>query len=238
MSGNVVVWGTSIAPASSSLRWRVDSDANLRITSDGDIRNAFIPPEQVVYNRIDSDSNLRVDSDGNQRVTIDGLAGPEYFQSDTVTADGGEPFEFSHTSNPWQPDSQGGECVFRWAFVMLSWSMAATVQVSFIVDGQSDDITLPNGDVLSMVTSTFVLPQQDGQLERVVQIFPIPLIRRVLRNGVEVSRFYLRGEQLQIEIASTGALGVGELMLDGVQVDVEPVRKAEYPSGALAVASP
>jgi hypothetical protein len=238
MSGNVVIWGTSIAPASSSLRWRTDSDGNIRITSEGDIRNAYIAPSQIVNNRVDSDGNLRVDSDGDQRVTIDGLQGPQYYQSDTVTADGGEPFEFSHTDNPWQPDSQGGENIFRWAFVTVSWSMAAQMQISPIVDGQVEDITLPNGDVLSLVLSTFSLPQQDGSLQRQVQVFPVPLVRRVLRNGVEISRFYLRGERLQLIVESVGALGVGELMVDGIQVDVEPLRKAIYPAGALAVASP
>lgn len=228
---NTVLWGTNIATAQSATRWRQTSEDDLRVTDSGDIRLAFIPPSQVIFDRITSVGDQRVTSEGDDRVTIDGLQGPQYFQTANVTTDGGEPFEFSDTTNPWQPDAQGGECVFRWAYVTLSWSMGAAVRLSALVDGSGDDVTLENGDVMEMVRSTFVLPQQSGALNRKTAMFPVPLVQRILAQGDsdnEVSRGYIRGQRLQLLIESTGALGTGELILEGVQVDLEPVRKATY----------
>ena len=231
---NQVIWGTSIAPASFSLRRRATSEGDLRVTSDGSVRVAYVAPAQIIFLRKTSAGDQRVTSAGDRRVTIDGLAGPQYFQTANVTTDGGEAFEFLHTTNPWQPDAQGGEAVFKWAYITLAWSMSATIRISAIVDGSADDLTLPNGDVAELVRSTFALAQQGGSLQRQVAVFPVPLVRRVLRNGIELTRVNLRGQQLQLIIESTGPLGVGELQLDGVQCDVEPVRKATY----LTVQSP
>lgn len=232
---NTVIWGTSLAPASFSTRQRATSEGDLRVTSDGDIRIAYVPPPQVIFLRKDSDGNQRVTSAGDRRVVINGLQGPQYFQTANVTTDGGEPFEFSHTTNPWQPSgggaeptAQGGESVFKWAYVTLSWSMSATIRLSGIVDGSDQDITLDNGDVVQNIRTSFVLAQQGGSLQRQTAMFPIPLLRRTLRGDNEVLRVALRGQRLQLLIESTGALGVGELMLEGVQVDFDRVRKAIY----------
>ncbi len=227
---NVVVWGTSIAPTSASLRRRITSAGDLRVTDDGSLRKAFVAPSQVIFLRKTAAADQRVTDDGSRRITIDGLMGPQYFQTDNVPSDGGEPFNFSHTTQPWQPDEQGGEALFRWAFVDFSWSMSGTIRIAPIVDGSSDDITLPNGDVLSMVRSTFVLPQAAGSLQRTVAMFPVPLVQRTLRAGVEVSRWYLSGQRLQLIVESTGPLGIGELMLEGLQVDTQPIRKRNYQS--------
>ena len=227
---NVVVWGTSIAPVSSALRRRITSAGDLRITDSGDLRKAFVPPSQVIFLRKTAAAEQRVTDGGDRRITIDGLMGPQYFQTDNVPSDGGEPFSFSHTTQPWQPDAQGGEALFRWAFIDVSWSMSGTIRISPIVDGSSDDLTAPNGDVLSMVRSTFVLPQAGGSLQRTVAMFPVPLVQRVLRAGVEINRAYLSGQRLQLIVESTGPLGVGELMLEGLQVDTQPIRKRTYQS--------
>lgn len=223
---NQVIWGTSIAPASFSLRRRATSEGDLRVTSDGAVRVAYVAPPQIVFLRKTSAGDQRVTSDGARRVTIDGLAGPQYFVTADVTTDGGEPFEFTHTTNPWQPDAQGGEAVFKWAYVTLAWSMSATIRLSAIVDGNGEDIVFDNGDIGELVRSTFTLEQQGGSLQRKVAVFAVPLMYRIMRSGAEVSRMNLRGEQLQLVIESTGPLGVGELQLDGLQVDVKPVRKA------------
>ncbi len=225
---NLVVWGTGIAPAEFSLRRRVTSEGDQRVTSEGDIRVCFVPSAQIVYDRVTSEGDQRVTSAGDDRVVDYGLTGPQYFQTDNVTTDGGEPFEFSNETNPWQPAAQGGECVFEWAYVTLSWSMAATVRLSAYADNDRDPTTLPDGSTLENVRSTFVLDQQSGNLNRVSAVFPVPLVRRIVTDGEEVSRWYLRGERLTITIESTGPLGVGELLLEGIQCDYEVVRKAIY----------
>jgi hypothetical protein len=62
----------------------------------------------------------------------------------------------------------------------------------------------------------------------VSQVFPVPLVRRQMRNGIEIARWNLRGERLAVAIETTGPLGVGELMLEGIEVEFTPVRKATY----------
>ena len=230
---NVLLFGTSLATAAPQQPRRITSEGDHRITSQGDFRAAMFVSADVIFHRLTSAGDRRLTSEGDVRITT-GLEGPLYFQIDNVTSDGGLPFSLYHETNPWQPDAQGGESVFRWGFLSVSSSMSATIRVSPIVDGSADNITLPNGDVLELVRTTFTVPQVLGILERVSTVVPIPLVRRILRAGVEVGRFYLRGERLQLVIESIGALGVGEFMIDGLQVDVEPVRKAMYPAGVLS----
>lgn len=225
---NLVVWGTGIAPEEFSLRRRVTSEGDLRVTSENDIRVCLVAPSQIVYDRITSEGDQRVTSEGDLRVVDYGLSGPQYFKTDNVTTDGGEPFQFSHETNPWQPSAQSGECLFQWAYVTLSWSLGATIRLSAFADNDDEPMSLPNGATLDNVRSTFVLTQQVGNLNRVSAVFPVPLVRRVLQDDVEVSRWYLRGERLTITVESTGPLGVGELMLDGIEVEYEAVRKAIY----------
>lgn len=225
---NIVVWGTGIAPAEFALRRRATSEGDLRVTSEDDIRVCLVAPARVVYYRTTSEGDQRTTSAGDNRVIQSGLTGPQYFQTSDVTDDGGEAFAFLNEMNPWQPDAQGGECVFEWAFVTLSWSLGATIRLSAKVDGDDDSQVLPNGDTLENVRSVFTLTQQDGNYNRVSAVFPIPLVRRVVRSGTEISRWYLRGERLGITVESTGPLGVGELMLEGVEVQYEVVRKAIY----------
>ncbi len=222
------IWGTGIAPVSSSLRRRVTSEGDLRATTDGDIRVASIAPLRVEFIRITDGGFRRITSDGFVRITRDGLQGPQYFQTSQVTSDGGEPFGFTWSSGPWQPSAQGGENVFAWAWMTFSWSMGAAIRVTPIVDDETGDLDLPDGSVLQTVRSTFQLPQQGASLQRISQEFPVPLVRRVSKNGIEKARYYMRGQRLELLVESTGQLGAGELMLDGIQVDVQPVRRAKY----------
>lgn len=228
------LWGTGIAPEATLQRRRITSAGDVRVTSQGDVRVATIPSPQVIFLRTTSVGDQRVTKAGERRITIDGLLGPQYFQTDNVPTDGGEQFEFRYITNAWQPPDedegsiQGSETLFIWADVALSWSMSATVRLSALVDGEDDAIALPNGDSLEHVPSTFTLPQQAGNLNRLSRVFTIPLVRRIVRGGVEVARWYLRGERLQILLESTGPLGVGELQLDGIEVEFESVQKAEY----------
>ena len=78
------------------------------------------------------------------------------------------------------------------------------------------------------LTPTFQLAQQGGALQRVSQVFAVPLARVMMRDGAEVTRVYTRGQRLQLTIESTGPLGVGECMLEGIEVEFESVRKSIY----------
>ena len=228
----VQLWGTGIAPA--ALSRRITSQGDIRVTSEGDVRVASSPPAQAIYLRKTSQGDQRVTSQGDRRITVDGLLGPNYLKTVNLTSDGGQPFGFSYETNPWQPKdpkadkTQGGEHAFSWAYVTVSWSMSGTIRLTPFVDGVLSPVLLPDGSDVETVPSTFVLTQQPGNLNRVSQVFPCPIVRRKVRGGVEVARWYLRGERLQLLIESTGPLGVGELMVEGIEVSSEPVQKAEY----------
>lgn len=230
---NIPVWGTSIQPAEFALRRRCTSEGDLRVTSAGDQRVAFIPPSQILFGRITSEGDRRVTSEGDRRVVLQGLSGPEYFQTAEVTSDGLEPFGCRLTTAAWQPSGQGGECLFYWAFVTVSWSMAAILRVTPSVDGSDGTLVVPGG-VIETVRSTFRLEQAavgTQGLQRQSRVLAIPLVRRKVRSSTQraFTRFQLRGQRLQLTIESTGPLGVGELMLDGIEVSFQPVRKADYP---------
>ena len=225
-----LLWGTSITPDGSNFADRITSAGDLRVTSSGDVRSVSVPGLPIVYDRATAEGDIRVTAEGDIRVVIYGLLGPQYFESSNATSDGGEAFAFQFTTNPWQPQAQGGECVFAWAYLAFSYSLGVTVQVTPVVDGDSSTLTMDDGSTLAPITSSFTFAQQTGNLQRLQTVVAVPLVRVHTRNGDEVNRFYLRGERLQLVIQSTGPLGVGELTLDGIEVEFEPVRKAIYPN--------
>lgn len=223
-----LLWGIGTPPPQYLLRRRITTEGDIRITPDLDVRVAYKAPVAVLRARATMDADGRITMDGNTRVINSGVVGASYLASSNATTDGGEPFRFQYFTNPWQPSAQGGENVFAWAIVTISWSLAATIRVQPIVDGLTDDVVLENGDLVEVIRPVFNLAQQNAALQRVSQVFMVPLVRRITRAGVEVSRFYLRGERIQFLVESTGALGTGELLLEGIELEFEPVRKAIY----------
>lgn len=161
---------------------------------------------------------------------VPAASAPRYFETADAAQDGGVLFGVRYVTAPWQPTAQGGENVFVWLYLTFSWSMAATIRVSPYCDGNAGAVTLEDGSTLEIVEPLFTLPQAGGSLQRQTGIFPIPLVRRHIRDGVEIARYSLRGQRLQFAISSTGPLGVGECMLEGAQVDYRPVRKSIYPT--------
>lgn len=204
----IPVWGTGIGPGAILLVRRITSQGDLRVTSEGDVRVAQVQSTVLL---------------------------PKLFQTDNVTTDGGEAFGFRYQTNPFQPAGpegqiQGGESTFKWAYFTFSWSMAAQIRVTPYADGSQEQVALNAEDTLEILPSTFNLNQQGGVLSRVSRVFPVPILQRIVRGGVDVNRFNLRGERIQFLIESLGDLGVGELMLEGIELESEPVRKASYPS--------
>ena len=222
-----ILWGTALN-AGAVQRRRMTSDYHTRVTSEGDTRVVSVLATEVLFYRKTSAGDRRVTSEGDRRLLASGTAGPPYFATAAVTMDGGEPFAFAYTTDPWQPDAQAGECLFQWVYLTLSWSMAATVRVTALVDGASETITLSDGSTLVPISPTFQLAQQGGDYQRISQVFAIPLVRAHVRNGVEVTRVYERGQRVALTIESTGPLGVGELMLEGIEMEFEVIRKSIY----------
>lgn len=226
----IVVWGTASPSGAVLSGLRVTATGDVRVTSDGDRRIVNRGPAIVTAVRITFDGDTRVTFDGDRRVVLMGPQGPQYFKTDNVTADGGVPFGFKYRTLPWQPADQTEESVFYWANISISWSMSAVIRLTPFVDDISEPIVLDDGSTLSNVPVVFTLDQQGGTMQRRVAVFPVPLLRRQVAAGVELNRWALRGQRLQFLIESTGALGVGELLLEGDAIKYENVRKAIYAS--------
>lgn len=222
-----ILWGTALNDGAVQRR-RCTSDYHTRVTSDGDTRVVQVLAVDLLFYRKTSAGDRRVTSEGDRRLIASGAVGPRYYATAAVTTDGDEAFAFLFETNDWQPDAQGGESLFSWAYITLSWSMAATVRITPVIDGSSASVTLPDGAIMQTITPIFQLEQQSGSYQRVSQVFAVPLARAMVRDGVEVTRVYQRGQRLRLTIESTGPLGVGELMLEGIEVEVEPVRKSIY----------
>lgn len=227
---NTVLWGTAIAPANRTLRRWATDQGDLMVTDEDDQIVFFQAPTKVTYFWDTDLGALIVTDQGDNLVFVAGDSGPAYFENSDVTSDGTEPFGFRFQTNPWQPQAQGGESIFYWAYVSVSWSMAATLRVTPTVDGKPIIQTLADGTAVAVIRPTFDLAQQGGTLQRKTTIFPVPLAQQYVKNGRVFTRTALRGERLQLLIESTSPLGVGELLVNGIQVDYEAVRKAMYPA--------
>lgn len=225
---NIPLWGTAIAPADRTLRRWATDEGDLMVTDEGDQIMFFKAPTKVTYFLSTDEGDNLVTDQGDNIVVILGDAGPAYYKTSEVTNDGSEPFGFVFQTNPWQPEAQGGECLFSWAFIAVAWSMSGTIRVTPTVDGKAITQTLDDGTVVSTIRPTFDLDQQEGSLQRVNRIFPVPLAVQYVKDGAVFTRTALRGERLQLLVESVSDLGVGELMINGIQVEYEPVRKATY----------
>jgi hypothetical protein len=256
-----LIWGIGSPPPYFLLRRRMTSEGDLRITTDLDVRIAYKAPVAVVLPRATMADDIRTTMGGDRRTLLSMAVGASYLVASDDTADGGEPFRFQYQTNPWQPSAQGGENVFAWAVITMSWSAGGTIRVQPIVDGAVADTIVSSitttayerqteaGDVrttmngsrriayavtsgsdtlVETIRPVFTLDQQGASLQRVSQTFMVPLVRRVTRDGAEISRYNLRGERIQFLIESTGVLGTGEIMLEGIELIFTPVRKAIY----------
>lgn len=156
---------------------------------------------------------------------------PAYWQAASVTADGGVAFGLRAESNILCPAGLGGECIFAWAYVTVTANAGATLRVTPVIDGSTAMPVVPNGSLV-LVTPTFVVPQLTG--ERVTTTFPVPMTVRLLNgSGVEQSRWYCRGAQAQVRVESVGAIGAGDVILDGVEFEYAVVRRSLYPTVAV-----
>lgn len=155
--------------------------------------------------------------------------------------DDGTAFDISALSNwirPFSGQSTGysslpaSDAVFYDAYVTITWSMAVVLRFTPILDESPDSElftpAMPLGGSLVILEPELTLaPPDDG---RTTQTFRIPLMRKVLdAAGVEQGRNYLVGTRLRFGVTSVGGLGAGDLILDGVEIEVESVDDA-YPS--------
>lgn len=154
---------------------------------------------------------------------------PSLWQTSRGTTDGGTAFAIRALSDPLRPVGAGGECLFCFAHLTITATMAAQLRVTPVVDGVAAPVPLSGGEV-QLVTPIVTIAQQSGSpAQRRTTTVAIPLVKRVADTaGRERGRWFLRGEALQLLIESIGPLGAGELFLDGVEIEHEVVRRSLY----------
>lgn len=135
--------------------------------------------------------------------------------------DDGVAFNVSGRSNWIQPALGGGMCAFYDAFVSITWTMAAVLRFKPVVDQNADSITWLEGTLDIVETDITLAAPGDGQ--RVSQTFRIPLKRKVMVDDEELTRNDLVGTRMQLTFESVDGLGVGDLILDGCEVEYEQV---------------
>jgi len=136
--------------------------------------------------------------------------------------DAGAAYDFVAES-VWVPAHPGvTDYAFYAVFVTLTWTMPVTVVVSAQVDADLASETIngwsfaPLGPALTLTSSG----------TRQTQTFEFPMMTTMTRGGKEVSRNAMRGRRARIRIESTGGVGAGTLIVDGVGIDREPLNES------------
>jgi len=111
---------------------------------------------------------------------------------------------------PVAPAGPGGEAIFTALYVVLTATMAASVQVTPIVDG------------VELATQTITL---SAQASRKTTHHELGLSVALLEGATEVARFAARGTWFQARI-SVSALAAGDLIVDGLALEHEVVRES------------
>lgn len=145
--------------------------------------------------------------------------GPKVYEGRVGTTDDGTAFGVYAKTRPIQPGDTSGETVFSAFFLAITWTMAAVIRVTPIVDGIAYDGTGDTTDERRTITLT-------AQDTRKSQTFLLPMMRRLLDPvdpDITISKFFFRGTRVQALIETIGELGDGDLIFDEVVVEAKPV---------------
>jgi hypothetical protein len=121
--------------------------------------------------------------------------------------------------NEMAPAGQGGECLFAALYLTVSHSMATTLRVVPILDGER----------LEDMAKVIELPE----LERRTTLPPmeLPLLRDAKRlDGTVWGRFALRGTWFSFTCDTPAGIGEGDLLIEAAEVEVEIVRETKRPA--------
>lgn len=124
------------------------------------------------------------------------------------------PFEALLKPSALAPFGWGGEFLARALFLTLTYDMSARVRITPIVNGQRRD-----GQAIDIQ----LLPQTELHTER----FEIPLWTPYVRDGVERITVGIRATFLTFEIKTIGYLSCGQLIFEGIDVEVEELRESQ-----------
>jgi hypothetical protein len=146
-----------------------------------------------------------------------------WLQSDAAD-DGGVAYQFRALSNWNAPQGAGGECIFPMLYLTVTWTKEGTLQITPLVDNKGTSRAVVAGSTMEVRVQELELPAIAG--ERRTETFEIPLVEDWMIGGNPFSTKSVRGTRLRVLIESTD-LESGDLIIDGVEVEYEPVRESK-----------
>src|SRR5574341_267236 len=144
------------------------------------------------------------------RLFLGELGGNRLLKADDGFQDASAAIVVRAETVPVAPAGPGGEAIFSALYLVLTATMAVTIQVTPIVDGvalEMQDITL------------------SAQTERKTTHHELGLSIPLMEGPTEMARFAPRGTWFQARIV-VPALAAGDLIIDGVSLEHEVVRES------------
>ena len=135
----------------------------------------------------------------------------DIYATDTGTSDAGEPIGIRIQSNPFAPAGATMDCTFERVYLTLTWSMDAVLLITPILDG------VP----LDRDSWTLALARP-ATGRRKYQVFE-RVMRRTKQSTIPY-KYALRGTWFALRIETVGQLGEGDLILDQVALEFEPLQ--------------
>jgi hypothetical protein len=126
--------------------------------------------------------------------------------------DGGADVNLRAVSNPIAPAGVDWDHSFNRVWITVTWSMSVTLLVTPIVDN------------VELADAAFSIVLAAGPTDqRRSQVFERPLYIPFKRAGLTKYRRILRGTWFALRVESDGGLGSGDVILDSVELDFDPL---------------
>ena len=150
---------------------------------------------------------------------------PTYWEGGAIAVDAGTDIALVARTAMLYPQGRSGETLFRMAYLSVTHVASAVLRVTPVVEGTLGVLSVATG-TLTPTPQMLTLPQQTGEPRTAV--YPVPLVAKYQRSGGPLTRVSLRGVGVQLLIESVGAIGNGMLAIDAVEVEHEPIAKAQF----------
>lgn len=150
---------------------------------------------------------------------------PAYYESSAIASDASTAFALLGKTATFYPFGRGGEALFRMAHLSVQHVASATLRVTPVLEHAQGTLSGATGTLTAM-PATLILPQQAGEPR--VAAYPIPLVMEYARSSVPIARVSCRGVGLALLIETVGSVGTGMLVVDAVEVEYEPLEKAQH----------
>lgn len=152
---------------------------------------------------------------------------PSYWESSAIASDATTDVVLSGKTAMLYPAGRAGESVFRMAYLSVQHVASAVLRVTPIVEGTVGTLAAGTGTATA-VPVIITLPQQTSEARTAV--YPVPLLVLYARSGSPLGKFNARGVGIALQIETVGTIGNGMLAIDAVEIEHEPVRKAQFES--------